>query len=302
MKKLLTIGILISYLHNAQCQKYHPMLSEGKTWVTYFTSCISKCVSSGPVQYSISGDSIIDSKMYKIVWYQYFNTDNSESIQCMLYDRYLSPIKEIYGFLREDTVLKRVYELLPEYCSKEILSYDFSLQQGDSFKISGFHDTSYCQLGKSMRIDIVKITTLFDGTMVKSFYNNYESIQFIEGVGSEQGPFHMLEVFESATRLLYMKENDNIMYSYCMQGLQVNLKAENIKIYPNPCSQILNIENTNEEINSISIYNMQGQVIENKCKKRSESRFEFNVSDYKQGIYIIEVHGKSTFHYKIIKQ
>jgi len=57
------------------------------------------------------------------------------------------------------------------------------------------------------------------------------------------------------------------------------ITENNISIYPNPTSQILNIENNNDEI---SIYNLSGKLI---IKTRDN---KIDVSDWNNGVYIIK--------------
>ena len=57
----------------------------------------------------------------------------------------------------------------------------------------------------------------------------------------------------------------------------------NINIYPNPTNGLINI-NTNENINSISIYNIIGKQVLNTIDKET-----INISSLEDGIYFIDI-------------
>ena len=71
----------------------------------------------------------------------------------------------------------------------------------------------------------------------------------------------------------------------------VDLKINNIKIYPNPSIGILNIEfNKGFENNlSIRIVNSLGKVVVSEVLKKGEKIKEFNLSEFSKGVYIIEM-------------
>jgi hypothetical protein len=59
----------------------------------------------------------------------------------------------------------------------------------------------------------------------------------------------------------------------------------NLSIFPNPTTQILNITNsTQENIKNISIYNQVGELID-----KLQSSDKINISNYSQGIYLIVI-------------
>lgn len=69
----------------------------------------------------------------------------------------------------------------------------------------------------------------------------------------------------------------------------VNIQNRDFKIYPVPANDNLTIESAqNDIINSITILDALGQIIYSGIINKSELRL--NVSDYKDGIYIIHIH------------
>jgi len=65
-----------------------------------------------------------------------------------------------------------------------------------------------------------------------------------------------------------------------------------VAIYPNPAQEIINIKGTNE-IPDVKIYNVNGVLL------RQEKSSVINISEFANGMYLIEISGKK---YKIIKQ
>lgn len=70
-----------------------------------------------------------------------------------------------------------------------------------------------------------------------------------------------------------------------------------MKVYPNPVNDILNIE-TETDIKSVEIYNLQGQKIKTVLSK------QLNVSDLAAGIYMVRVEdtNNAVQTKKIVKQ
>ncbi|MCZ8197243.1 MAG: T9SS type A sorting domain-containing protein [Flavobacterium sp.] len=73
----------------------------------------------------------------------------------------------------------------------------------------------------------------------------------------------------------------------------------NISIFPNPASNILNIENkTNEQITAISIYSVKGDLIK-ELKSVSNS---ISVSELQNGVYFVKIEmNKNVLNYKFVK-
>ncbi len=85
-------------------------------------------------------------------------------------------------------------------------------------------------------------------------------------------------------------------------------KVADIKIYPNPASDQLFIELTTVtalENSSIRILNMLGQQLDFQIinSNFTEQNFQFNVSNYAPGLYLIQLHdGKDVTSWKVLKQ
>jgi len=79
-------------------------------------------------------------------------------------------------------------------------------------------------------------------------------------------------------------------------------KKNSIKIYPNPATERLNIQ-TEEKINSITIFDAKGSLIKNIQESGISNGRAINVSEFAAGVYLIKVKTKtSEFTKKFIKK
>jgi len=68
----------------------------------------------------------------------------------------------------------------------------------------------------------------------------------------------------------------------------------NFSVYPNPTSDKININATNIEINTISLFDIQGRKLEEINNLNILSNYELDLSKYNSGIYFINVNNKQT--------
>jgi hypothetical protein len=75
------------------------------------------------------------------------------------------------------------------------------------------------------------------------------------------------------------------------------ISEELITVYPNPTNGLVHIEIPNQTIQSIKLYDLQGQLI----KETTENQFD--LSNVSNGTYFIKAQTKQGFYsYKLIKQ
>ncbi len=93
-------------------------------------------------------------------------------------------------------------------------------------------------------------------------------------------------------------ETDNPRIEYCETTAGItNFGPNKIVVYPNPASDFLYIENTNQEMLKISLHNMLGTILYSDFS--SKKNIDINIASLKTGIYFLTIN-KST--YKIIKE
>lgn len=89
-----------------------------------------------------------------------------------------------------------------------------------------------------------------------------------------------------------------------LQAFQDMIDKKEIKIYPNPATDILNIKITNfNRDNSlrISFFDLSGRLLINKMAR--EETTTLDISPYSSGIYILKLQGKEIYSdWKIIKR
>ena len=73
---------------------------------------------------------------------------------------------------------------------------------------------------------------------------------------------------------------------------QFKKQENNIKIYPNPVIDVLQISNTQGELN-VKLYNLQGILLQ----QTNQNTLDF--SDYKAGVYLLDINGQIN---KIVKK
>ena len=78
--------------------------------------------------------------------------------------------------------------------------------------------------------------------------------------------------------------------------------TKNIKIYPNPASDVIHIEGLENGNHQIYIYDMLGKVV---CSAQtSDSNMEINITHLPDGMYIVKIDGtdNSTYGIKVCKK
>lgn len=67
-----------------------------------------------------------------------------------------------------------------------------------------------------------------------------------------------------------------------------NAGEHNFKIYPNPTKSIINIENTESDIQQLVIYNAQGQIVWQKLQ-HNKNEISIDASFLNEGVYFVEI-------------
>jgi hypothetical protein len=129
--------------------------------------------------------------------------------------------------------------------------------------------------------------------------NNVDTVEKIE-VDNASGTY-TIEISHKGNFFLGIPQN----YSLIVSGFDQNLSNTDfspnfVSVYPNPSTGIFTITNSEELINELTIYDLQGRMIINKSVNNLESTVD--LSPYNSGVYILEVvsqYGKSK--HKLIK-
>ncbi|MDD2199814.1 MAG: T9SS type A sorting domain-containing protein [Bacteroidales bacterium] len=303
--KLFLFFIILSTLPLIlKSQKYYPFPDSNAVWqVSEWCSDPPNCGDWVAYYYYYGKDTIINGYDYKEI----LRTDlqwTSGTCQC------LNP-QPYYGFLRQDTVNKKVYyRFFNAYNQQDTLFYDFNLNIGDTLKgyFSGFQI-----------LTVVLIDSILIGNNYRKRINfdttNYPpgscNVSIIEGIGGTNGllegvtlnpsfmPFgYNLNCFSVNGITLY----NSLCPKYAIPCELITItiqivKENNIKIYPNPVSDYLTVSTRECALPlKVEVYSISGAKLDEKaiCIDKTQ----INLSSYKKGTYIIRIQNK---HNNIIK-
>ena len=182
------------------------------------------------------------------------------------------------------------------YDSLELfLGFDFGLMEGDTFEYPYFMDYFEHTEATITKVDTVVFA---DGIPRKrlEFSNPFYSIcgettHWVEGVGGMPNPFYFYDCFEQSIEDFSFVENDSVVFGdFVISGsnnLSSNLE-EQIKIYPNPTSDLLFIDSDELEIELLRLFDMNGRLIVQ--EKLNAKKYRFNIpEELSKGMYFIEL-------------
>jgi hypothetical protein len=207
-------------------------------------------------------------------------------------------IKELQG---------KVY--LKENTKPEKLLYDFNLKLNDTISILD-KNNNVVKL-KVIKVDYI---TLPHGNIKKRIRVTDDKLglqekYWIQDVGSYEGlldnypslsadaPSINLNCFYHKDQLLYTNTNGKCFLTNTNELSQ----DDNIKIYPNPSSDYINIEDPELKIQSIFIYTLTGKQVR-KYDQSIESKID--VTTLNAGLYLLKITNKvgETYSYRLMKQ
>ncbi len=214
MKNIIYVGLIlmvqISTAFNCFGQSYEPMVVEGARWRVFLITpnAIPSYPYTSVYEYFIDADTTINAVEYKKVFYRELESANQN------YKAPFLPKSEsmIIGYLREDTLQKKVYAIVlgnSFSCplEQETLLFDFSLTIGDTLRSclifsgeSSLLDTSYAYKPGGLTTPTFHFT---DHVKVMSYNTTFGDLFLIEGIGSSWGLFESLFSFDYQYKLDY---------------------------------------------------------------------------------------------------
>ena len=295
MKKLsrFSLGFLFVLISNFSfAQSYIPLVDTNKVW-NVVTDHNFGAKETHVVFFET--DTLIGANMYKKI--------NFSKIP--VYFQIFTPIA-----IREDVSDKKVYALLSGFQEERII-YDFSLEEGDTFK------SLLCQSEVEMIVDNIDQVSLFNGEQRKRFsFKNIPEV-WIEGIGSNYGVVHKYINYcgtDVSSKLLCYEEGEDLVYrdqfidTCFVSNVSTNqmINKESVSIYPNPSSNFINVvfeSSKNENFVAFQIYDIGGKlVMQNENSLENINEINLNISNLTQGVYTIVINTNETNYYeKIIK-
>ena len=288
MKKIVfTLFCLLLYLSTfAQDNNYHPLVQEGKVWsVLYVDNCGGiENYKFTTTKMAVWGDTIINDVPYKKMYAstkEYPDFPQDWTLQ---------------NFMREDEDKKIWYK--KNATSNDQLYYIFSLEIGDTIPENiGFQQ-------EPVIVEDITYMIMHNGEKRKAWHLsancyglfNHKEI-WIEGIGSSLGVLAPItgELDGGFTRLLCVHENEKLIFDenfywpgICYKSSSTGIDEYNnkkINVYPNPVTEILNIDNVDDmEITCISLMNIAGQIV----RQYVTNINKINVLDIPAGFYFIK--------------
>lgn len=263
-------------------QTYHPLVEEDTYWEIFECNSQNLCIVDAGYRYFFKGDTVINSHQYKILRANHFSQLTSPP-PCYHWavDTTTSTIR---GFLREDTLARKVFILNQGSGNLDEILFDFTLNIGDTL-----HST-YTGQGEILVIDTIVNTTLINGEIRRKWIltNGHSYIESIGG--SEQFYYPLITGLGWWYSLSCVnKNNTQLIGSQCSPILNTKKidSKEPSKIYPNPTAKYLFIERENSNFEWLNIFDAVGKVI---YTERLYSMFEkIDLSSLNSGLYFYTI-------------
>lgn len=254
-----TISILILLFQTiVKAQEYIPMAVDGVHWIIKYDLTDTPQPVDDLWEYYADDDTIINDVLYtKIYKRPLVVIQNGPPFEP-------DGIYELYGFMRDDTINKKVYAIqLNEQgncpANEEYLMYDFSVSVGDTV-IFCLYPVFYDYIIASIN------SSIFLGFDTRFFSNSWD-YSYLEGMGSVFG------LFEEMFIPVKLKNKRNLystsLYYYCRESpcnllvsVQKNYSTSILNSFPNPTNNTLHFKINSPSIgDAIMLMNMQGRII-----------------------------------------
>jgi|GEM_PF-497831 len=238
--------------------------------------------------YSINGET------YYVTsgWQQ--NTENSSQKTIKIYDKnfnlykqfnvdipanYSLVINKPHATVNSFTLSKGIFDLDDKL---DIIFFFDNYQEGVMIKI-------YNEDGQIVK-DFNKLFNFYDAEphFIQVYHDETENINklLINSLADENRQIEAFtEVYTLPSKTLSLNENNTV--------------SSSLKIYPNPVTSVLTIDNPNNGVSEAKVFDMNGRLVKTSSFAANDKSVNVNVSDLSKGNYVIKI-GNSVS--KIIKK
>lgn len=295
------IAYVFISIPTARCQGYEPMLGSSNAW--YATFQFEGCA-TWPFQ--TGADVVLNNKTYKSL-----NTYTT------------------IGYLREDTVLRRVYSkfnpavplgnawdssLLAFNDTSEFVYFDFSLRTGDSIYIAVpqlimpgpyYHPSGMDSLGWCYVDSVSTVATLVgsrraiylrSSPIPTGTYYTYYHMLWAEGIGALWGPYmggglNYLSCFYKDNVHVYSEDNtDTLADCFCVNGINDPAWMRGLSLTPSPTSGLAILGISGAEQElTATLYDVSGREVERLFTDQRGDHFSVDVRRFETGLYYVRV-------------
>jgi hypothetical protein len=295
------LSFLLFLLYSAKGQ-YLPLLSDSsRYWQQNFWTANAgsapPCSINGQCEIQSNYTLVVKGKKYKKLYVS--KTNFGSSNPCFGALSYA-----VTGYLREDTLQKKVYKLSED--SSEYVLYNFDKKVNDTLQVYPVWPTSGPKSLVTVTVTAIDTTLALDGKIHRVFhFSSGTLLSVIEGIGATTGiltPDYGNHFFEAGVYLncVGSMQQHKYIYGSCdtLLGSKKIAIHQAIQLYPNPVSELLTIDHPDLRlINTyMEVYNLLGQKQVISGNQQYDSN-KLNVSSLEQGIYmlkIVSVNGCST--------
>jgi len=238
--------------------------------------------------YEFRSDTIINSKTY----YQLFRAGNDTGYSTFDQSWYVFSINQPAGFIREDSMTKRIY-YIPVAQTYEYLLYDFSISAGDSIPDSyGFPG---CDPGNVVSVDTFSFGIQPRKRLNFNTPNNIGHLIILEGIAANSGLLgFMCLAFDGISTCLkgFYNSTDTVRFVDCSSPVSIEEISDSrikVDVFPNPSFENLTIRiRTPFESASYCIMDLSGKIIM-QTTNIENSFTEVNMHGVSAGIYILRI-------------
>jgi len=281
---LFTCFFTVTIALSVSSQTYHKLIRTNTFWDNFITDV--QCYLTANRVCFTNNDTIIQGNTYRISrQYAYQTQDTTSGLFCPPF-----VVSNTYGlgtFLREDTILKKVYINEPYDTPHDQLLYDFSLQVGDT--LQSFYNGNYTLVLTS--IDTVTLNN-GDGTRKRFSFNHNPLVNYIEGIGGSQGLFNPIFITENMGGYFCINDNGTNIWgdqcSYFFVGTDNLPLVERFSITPNPAHSYFTVHLGKPIKNAnLQLFNLSGQLLISTPITESETKIM--VDCFSQGLYLTQL-------------
>lgn len=244
MKNIYTLSFLIINMLMVSAQTtYHPLPESDATWVFGVRSmCFGYSSINEIYDVRITGDTVIGNQTYHQLRSRFMRKNSGSECPAWIHG--------YIGSFRQNVNEQKVYFIAPDSTDEKLL-YDFTLQVGDTLKGYLSEMTTWQNTPQPFIISSID-TVMVGGSQRRrwNFSTGY-NLSIIEGIGSSYGLVRIFPVFNDFDEIEIMcfEQNNTSLYPdtslICQTINTERFKSEEneIRVYPNPFSELTQIEN-----------------------------------------------------------